>query len=177
VFAFSQAVGESGCVWALEPHPVSYSALQQLCALNKLTNVRTLNCACVERRADLQIETMAVWESNYVREGAPSPTSYHVKGIPFDEIASENGIHTIDFLKMNIEGAERQALAGCLRALERAQHVCIAAHDFRADRGEGDLFRTLDFVREFLSARGFRLITRQEDPRYYVPYHVHGVRA
>ena len=25
-------------------------------------------------------------------------------------------------------------------------------------------------------ASGFRLITRDDDPRYYVPYHVHGVR-
>jgi hypothetical protein len=58
----------------------------------------------------------------------------------------------------------------------RTAHVCIAAHDFRAGRGEGEEFRTLGFVREFLTDCGFELITRDEDPRYYVPYHVHGVR-
>jgi hypothetical protein len=76
---------------------------------------------------------------------------------------------------MNIEGGERQALPGCADALRRARFVCIAAHDFRAARGEGDAFRTLDFVKEFVAGAGFRIVTRQ-DPRYYVPYHVHGAR-
>jgi hypothetical protein len=55
-------------------------------------------------------------------------------------------------------------------------YVCIAAHDFRANRGEGDQFRTLAFVRQFLQDRGYQLTTRDDDPRYYVPYHVHGTR-
>jgi hypothetical protein len=78
---------------------------------------------------------------------------------------------------MNIEGAERLALPGCTDALRRARFVCIAAHDFRAARGEGEEFRTLAFVRDFLAAAGFQLVTRDGDPRYYVPYHVHGFRA
>ena len=47
---------------------------------------------------------------------------------------------------------------------------------FRAARGEGEEFRTLGFVREFLSDLGFQLETRDDDPRYYVPYLVHGFR-
>ncbi len=76
---------------------------------------------------------------------------------------------------MNIEGAERMALPGCREALARARHVCIAAHDFRAARGEGEAFRTLEFVRTFVAEAGFDIVVR-DDPRYYVPYHVHGVR-
>ena len=77
---------------------------------------------------------------------------------------------------MNIEGAERQALPGCEGALRRARFVCIAAHDFRSARGEGEEFRTLDFVKQFVAGAGFEIVMR-DDPRYYVPYHVHGVRA
>jgi hypothetical protein len=77
---------------------------------------------------------------------------------------------------MNIEGAERHALPGCADALRRVCFVCIAAHDFRAARGEGEEFRTLDFVKEFVAAAGFRIVMR-DDPRYYVPYHVHGWRT
>lgn len=176
VFAFSRAVGSQGQVWAIEPHPRSFQVLGQFCELNQLANVTTLNLACTERPADLQIETMPVWESNYVRAGEPTATSFAVKGLPFDTIAAEHGIRRIDFLKMNIEGAERDALPGCREALQRIGHVCIAAHDFRAARGEGESFRTLHFVRNFLSAAGFDMITRDDDPRYYVPYHVHGIR-
>jgi hypothetical protein len=130
--------------------------------------------ACIQTRADLQIETMPVWESNYVREGAGSSTSHPVHGMPFDDLAAELQIGGIDFLKMNIEGAERFALPGCRQALGRTRFICVAAHDFRAARGESEEFRTLAFVREFLASCGFRLTTRDSDPRYYVPYHVHG---
>jgi len=175
VFAFSRAVGPAGRVWAIEPHPVSFAALRRLCELNRLSNVTALNYACVDREEELQIETLPVWESNYVRAGDPSHGSYPVTGTRFDSLAAEHGIDRIDFLKMNIEGAERRALPGCEKALRRVRFVCIAAHDFRADRGEGDEFRTLAFVKDFVAAAGFEIATR-EDPRYYVPYHVHGVR-
>ena len=176
VFAFSRAVGPTGRVWAVEPHPVSFAILEKLCALNGLRNVTTLNYACVDQPAELQIETLPVWESNYVRPGEASPTSHAVQGVTFDSLAARHSIDCIDFLKMNIEGAERTALPGCRDSLARARNVCIAAHDFRAARGEGEAFRTLSFVREFLTAAGFHLTTRDDDPRYYVPYHVHGTR-
>jgi FkbM family methyltransferase len=176
VFVFSKAVGPSGRVWAIEPHPVSFKALKKLCELNELTNVGPLNYACVDAPANLQIETLPVWESNYVRAGKRSATSWPVNGIRFDDLWRELGIGGIDFLKMNIEGAERLALPGCREALAQTKSACIAAHDFRAARGEGEQFRTLDFVRGFLLAAGFSVITRDLDPRYYVPYHVHGRR-
>jgi FkbM family methyltransferase len=176
VFAFSRAVGPQGRVFAIEPHPVSFRTLEKLCALNGLTNVTTLNYACVDEPASLQIETLPVWESNYVRTGEPTSTSHAVEGVTFDSLCARHGIDRIDFLKMNIEGAERRALPGCREALQRTASVCIAAHDFRAARGEGEQFRTLAFVREFLTSAGFKIVTRDDDPRYYVPYHVHGTR-
>jgi FkbM family methyltransferase len=175
VFAFSHAVGPAGKVWAIEPHPLSFEILVRFCELNRRENVVTLNCACVDRPGELQIESLPVWESNYVRAGDPSPTSHPVRAVRFDDLAREHGIGRIDFLKMNIEGAERQALPGCAGAVRRARFVCIAAHDFRAARGEGEDFRTLDFVRQFLVDAGFEIVMR-EDSRYYVPYHVHGAR-
>jgi len=175
VFAFSRAVGPAGRVWAIEPHPLSFAALVKFCELNRLSNVTALNFACMDRACELQIETLPVWESNYVRSGPASAASDPVQAVRFDDLAAEQGIARIDFLKMNIEGAERWALPGCSGALRRARFTCIAAHDFRADRGEGEAFRTLDFVKEFVAGAGFRIVTRA-DPRYYVPYHVHGMR-
>ena len=177
VFAFSRAVGPGGKVYAVEPHPISFAALGRFCERNRLSNVTTINCACVDALAKLEIETLPIWESNYVRGGPASPTSFAVKGVRFDDLCLEHAIGHIDFLKMNIEGAERIALPGCRRALDRTRYVCIAAHDFRAARGDGEEFRTLAFVREFLTECGFKLTTRDDDPRYYVPYHVHAYRG
>ncbi|MCX6624459.1 MAG: FkbM family methyltransferase, partial [Acidobacteria bacterium] len=177
VFAFSRAGGPAGRVWAIEPHPNSFALLSRFCRLNGLANVTRLNYACTDSPAHLQIETLPVWESNYVRTGPPSPTSHPVEGLPFDMISEQFGIGRIDFLKMNIEGAERIALPGCPAALERVRAVCVAAHDFRANRGEGEQFRTFEEVCHCLRRAGFQLTVRHDDPRYYVPYHVHGVRT
>ncbi len=174
VFAFARAVGPEGRVWAIEPHPVSFAVLRKFCELNRLDNVTALNYACVAEPGPLQVETLPVWESNYVRTGAPSAASFPVQGVRFDDLSAAQGIGRIDFLKMNIEGAERGALPGCRAALERTRYVCVAAHDFRAARGEGEHFRTLELVERFLEESGFELTRRARDPRYYVPYHVHG---
>ena len=176
VYAFSLAVGPEGRVWAIEAHPENFRHLTDFCQAYGLANVTCLNLACADRPGQMQVETLPVWDSNYVREGAPSPTSYPVEAIPFDAICRRYNIRRIDFLKMNIEGAERTALPGCREALRRTRHCCIAAHDFRADRGEGEHFRTRAFVCDFLSDLGFTLVTRDDDPRYYVPYHIHGYR-
>jgi FkbM family methyltransferase len=175
-FAFSRAVGPGGRVWALEPHPVSFEVLRRFCRLNRLDNVTPLPYACLDQPSDLEIESLPVWESNYVRANRSTATAHMVKTVRFDDLAAERGIGRIDFLKMNIEGAERLALQGCRETLGRTRYVCVAAHDFRAARGEGEQFRTLEFVREFLANAGFTILQR-EDPRYYVPYHVHGFRA
>jgi FkbM family methyltransferase len=176
VLPFSRAVGPTGRVLAIEPHPISFAMLQEFCKTHALDNVTAIRCACVDATDSLQIETLPAWESNYVRGGPQSSTSHPVDGVALDDLVDRCGIDRIDFLKMNIEGAEYLALPGCKRIIQRTRHACIAAHDFRADRGEGEDFRTLDFVKRFLIAAGFELTTRDEDPRYYVPYHVHGVK-
>lgn len=177
VFAFSEAVGSSGTVWAIEAHPGSFRLLERFCLKNGLSNVRLLNCAAMDRRGTLQIQTLPVWESNFVYEGPATPASHAVEAFRFDEVCERHGINRIDFLKMNIEGAERFALPGMPNALRRARFACIAAHDFRAARGEGDEFKTHDFVLKTLQNAGFSLVLRSDDPRYYVKEHIHGFRA
>ena len=174
VYAFSRAVGPTGRVLAVEPHPITFTSLQQLCEAHVLQNVVAVRCACVDVTSSLHIETLPTWESNYVRD-ISSTTSHPVDGVTLDDLLDHHHIDRVDFVKMNIEGAERRALPGCRKVLRRARYVCIAAHDFRADRGEGDSFRTLAFVKQALTDAGFTVITR-DDPRYYVPYHVHGER-
>ena len=68
VFAFSKAVGRTGHVWAIEAHPTSYTMLGRFCRAE-----RPGQCAPrehgVDAQAMLHIETLPVWESNFVRGG------------------------------------------------------------------------------------------------------------
>ena len=78
---------------------------------------------------------------------------------------------------MNIEGAERFALIGMKSVIQRVQAICIACHDFRANLGHGEEFRTRAFVERFLAEQGFTVTFRSDDQRSWVRDHVHGLRG
>ena len=172
--AFAKSVGDSGQVIAIEPDPISCAALRKFCYWNGLTNVVILNAACQGSDETLQLET-ANWTPNYTGAAEPIAASIEVPAVTFDRIWEEHGARRIGLLKMNLEGGERAALVGCERALEHTRAVVVTTHDHRADRGDGEHFRTGEFVRGFLHDCGFQLFKR-DDPRAWARNHVHGVR-
>jgi FkbM family methyltransferase len=64
-------------------------------------------------------------------------------------------ISRVDLLKMNVEGAELNLLDHI--DLKDVERVLVAVHDFRAERGEGERFRTDAGVKAILEGAGFRL--------------------
>lgn len=65
-------------------------------------------------------------------------------------------IERVDLLKINIEGGEKFLLPA-IRDFSNISRIIVSAHDFRADAGDGEHFRTRALVTEFLSQAGYRL--------------------
>jgi FkbM family methyltransferase len=63
-------------------------------------------------------------------------------------------IDKIDLLKINIEGGERFLLPS-IGDYSMIRRIVVSAHDFRANAGEGEHFRTREFVTDFLNRSGF----------------------
>jgi FkbM family methyltransferase len=76
-----------------------------------------------------------------------------VEGIRWKDFVRRHGIETVDLLKVNIEGAEAALLEHIDLSIVR--RVVVSVHDFRADRGDGEQFRTRDRVFNRLSEAGF----------------------
>lgn len=76
-----------------------------------------------------------------------------VRQLDWPSFAAELGIDRVDLLKMNVEGAEVDILSSIDLAVVR--RVIVNVHDFRADRGEGEHFRTRARVTDILGAAGF----------------------
>jgi FkbM family methyltransferase len=66
------------------------------------------------------------------------------------------GIAQVDLLKINIEGGEKFLLPA-LGDFSRIRRIIISAHDFRADAGDGEFFRTHAFVKDFLIGKGYQI--------------------
>ena len=93
-----------------------------------------------------------------------------------DEVADELGIESLDYLKMNIEGAEALAIRSMSGILSRTKRVCIACHDFIGNEVDDDWYRTKAEVRAFLEGEGFRITIRDDDHRAPVRDQVWGTR-
>jgi FkbM family methyltransferase len=78
-----------------------------------------------------------------------------VESVTWPDFVRRHDLTRIDLLKMNIEGAEKPMLDHI--DLEMVERVVVGVHDFRADRGEGEQFRTRAHVEARLRGAGFRL--------------------
>ena len=96
-------------------------------------------------------------------------------GTTLDYIFRSLGLSRVDFLKMNIEGAERLALSGMGEMAQKTKNVCISCHDFLANEGGPNELRTKADVIPFLKQNGFAVLLRESDGRCNVRDYVYGL--
>lgn len=174
--ALSRAVGDAGRVIAIEAHPQTFKTLELFCRLNRLANTTPKWLALMGKSGTVSMVESDDWEGHAV-EWAPMSSRGSVPAGTLDALCESEEISDIAFLKMNIEGAEQEAIHGMQTSIKRIKAICIACHDFRADRGDGEHFRTRAIIEQFLEENGFSLASRRHDIRPYVRDHVYGFRS
>lgn len=123
----ARQVGTTGRVIAFEPGPKSYSLLVQNIALNGYTNVCAENVAVSERAGTVDLYVCRTGESDNRIAGTLNPTDnwdkMSIRSIDIDTYLDQNGIAEVDFIKMDIQGAELFALRGMEQTLRRSPNV------------------------------------------------------
>jgi FkbM family methyltransferase len=171
--AFAKGVGKDGRVVAVEAHPVTYKLLEATVARSGFTQVECKLLAITESRGEIFIEDASSTLSSAV---STRGVGHRVPGLSMDELCESLGIGEIGLVKMNIEGSECDALKGMQKTLERTRNLVIACHDFRADDGDGEYFRTRAGVVATLHAAGFEVADPPKNATVYVRDHVHAWR-
>lgn len=92
--------------------------------------------------------------SNYTKVGAIDSGYIPIYAVKPEKFLEGRKVQKINLLKMNIEGAEINILPLVLDSMQ-VERVIVSAHDFRADRGEGENYRTRDIVISILNERNF----------------------
>lgn len=172
----SRLVGSNGTVIAIEAHPGIYDYLRHNIKANSWQNTRGLHFAVVDRVGSVLLTDDM---SEHICNNIFSPGEHQQVEVPattLDSLVSELGISTIDLLKMNIEGAEIQALQGATESLANTRQIYVSCHDFKAEWNGDDSIRTRSKVIEMLEAAGFQLTYRLNDSRPWVRDAVYGVR-
>lgn len=142
----SRVVGPSGRVIAIEPDPESFDALQKNLAANNCTNVEAVNVAAWSSYGTLQLDVSVKPTNRFIVP--PEPKTVTVQAVPLDAILNRYEVRSLDFVKIDVEGAAQQVLEGMSNALLHTKHVAIAAYHKQENIKE---------MAAFLQAKGFNV--------------------
>lgn len=177
VLPLSHLVGVSGKVYAVEANPDTYKVLEYICERNQLTNTTILNLALADKNDFLFIEDdNRFGVKNTVSKVHTGKEQFKVRAVSLDWFIEENNIKVVDFLKVNIEGAEQIIIKGMKNSLGKIKNVAISCHDFRYENGESEFYKTHDKVVAYLQEHNF-LITRQQTGDRVIDNYVYGFNA
>lgn len=161
ISAFSAMVGASGRVIAIEADPAAVRRLEKQAAGLKYENVMVLGVAVgrSDGTARLHVATPGGVQNSTV--AAVSDSAIAVPQRALAEILSECGVEEVDYMKMNIEGAEYDALVGMGRYIGKIREMCVSCHDFTGDPAQ----RTYHKVNEYLARHGLRVNASPPNPQ------------
>ncbi len=151
----AKAVGPAGKVISAEPDPQSYALLKDNIALNHFDNVEVVNAALSDRSG--QIIFYACTDPSLSGfELQPNAKLYEtrmVKTLTLDELLDSLGVDQVNWIKLDVEGAEIRVLRGGEKMLRRAKNLHIIVESSNAE--------AMDYLRQF----GFK--TRYLGEIYY----------
>ena len=124
---FVPAVGPSGKVIAVEAHPRLCIVLDRLCQANGWRNVVVVNAAITDGPGVVTLTDERASDSNDIFR----PGTLRVPAQSLPELLHELDLDHVDFLKMNIEGAETLALEGTgILTARTIANAAISCHDW-----------------------------------------------
>lgn len=156
---YSNAVGVSGRVLAVEANPHVYQVLSDVVNLNKLSNVDVINIALSPTEGGVTInDEMETYLSGSIHHTETASKIFRVEGMPLSELLKRYDINKVDLLKVNIEGAERfLAEETSPEIFDNVRNVAISCHDFRFRKEGREFFRTKELIAGYFEGIGYQL--------------------
>jgi FkbM family methyltransferase len=116
----SKQVGKTGKVVAIEADPDNFQLLKRNIALNKLTNVMPLNYAVFSERTKIKLyeqSASAKYNSIMLNRAAKTKNYVEVNADTLDSLLKLNGVNRVNWIKIDVEGAEFEVLKGSTKTL------------------------------------------------------------
>jgi FkbM family methyltransferase len=136
----SRRVGWEGRVVAIEPSPREGARLQKHLRINRCSNVELVPCAVGEDPGETDLYTVDGshdWCNSLRPPAAEEPIrKVRVQVRRLDDILSELRISKVDFIKLDVEGAELSVLYGAMGLLRRESRpaMLVEVQDVRTQR-------------------------------------------
>lgn len=116
--AFGKKVGRTGTIFAVEPFKYCIKQIKHNSKINNLKNIKTIQCCLYNREKTTQIDySQGIGSASIVRNFGTKKK--YVRTIQLDTLKKKNSLKAINFIKLDIEGAELFALQGAKMILEK----------------------------------------------------------
>jgi len=135
---------------AIEPNPISFKLLEQNIWENDLVDIKTFNLAIASKKTHLSLHQdpdLSWLSSTSIHQGAwtgeQKTESFEVEAVPLSQFLDQK----IDFLKMDVEGAETDIILATNEKLQQIKQMIIECH--------GQDFSTTAKIQKHLQDLGF----------------------
>lgn len=118
----SEAVGENGRVFAYEPTLTTYETFSRNVALNSIGNIAACRYALSNTNNKIKLYHDIDCSRNslgHTRTTLDVLAYEEVRARTLDDLVSEHALERLDFIKIDVEGAEPLVLEGARRTLKR----------------------------------------------------------
>jgi len=117
-FIFTDGVGKKGRVFAFEPDPTNFALLKKNISINGYKNVILVPKAVAGKTERRKLYLIKDNPGGHRRHDSPQSDRFlEVEAILLDDYFRGNNLR-IDFIKMDIEGAEKEAIRGMINLLK-----------------------------------------------------------
>jgi FkbM family methyltransferase len=144
----SKQVGKTGKVVAIEADPDNFQLLKRNIALNKLTNVMPLNYAVFSERTRMKLyeqSASAKYNSLMLARAARTKNYVEVEADTLDSILKLNEVNQVNWIKIDVEGAEFEVLKGSTKTLSSENmSLLIEIHNIEDPRHHHNI---VDFLK------------------------------
>jgi FkbM family methyltransferase len=153
----SNLVGPSGKVLSFEPGAVTFERLQQSIDANPVQNVHAHMAALSDKVGEAPLyHSQDHFVSYSLATDETAADSEMVQTLTIDEALAQDGLERLDFLKLDVEGAEELALRGAQKSIE-SWHPLVMFESEVVPGAPGDEGHEPDGAWRFLEERGYTL--------------------
>ncbi len=165
----SERVGLSGTVFAIEADPEIFKILKNNISKYRYKNVIAFNIAITDFVGSVNLVDLGDGgQANYIVTDKVD-NSKTVPCTTMDKFVVDYNINKINYIKVNIEGAEVEFLKGFKNNYNIVKNWCVSCHDFTGIENQ----KTFDFVTNFFKERNIEFRTYNDMPFPVVEFYVY----
>ncbi|MEI0445846.1 FkbM family methyltransferase [Brachyspira intermedia] len=136
-YFFSKKCNDNAKIYAFEPDINAFETLKVMKEKYKLNNVILENILFSNKNETIDFVSMT-----------PNTPAVKMKAITIDEFVESNNIERIDYLKMDVEGAEKHILEGALNTIKRFRPSLAIAVYHGGELFMEDFYKVPIFIKE-----------------------------